>query len=283
MAQKCWQLQCVTRSISQLFFTLPQATSLQHTKGPFGRAPAPLKTAPAPAPLVERLFWWSWSRFNTTFGKTASVDVKIERKMYNDHITLFPLHLIFSSPCSQSRIHCLPPTPPRSGLATGPRAPVAGWSPLSLPRRRASVPLAACRPCPAPPPSLPRPAGMRRGLPPPARLPLPRPASSARVAGSRRRSASPLPWPAPPACLRRLPCAAMPCLPRGHCWKQGGRVRRSQLEPRKCGSASPHGLQSPGKPGLQFWSHPETHRLGGLRPEPLLEPVMKPSQRGPKC
>jgi hypothetical protein len=43
-----------------------------HMKGLFGRAPAPPKTALAPAPLVERLFWWSWSRFKKMFDKTAS-------------------------------------------------------------------------------------------------------------------------------------------------------------------------------------------------------------------
>ena len=37
--------------------------------GLFGRAPAPPKIAPAPAVLVERLLWWSWSRFEECLAK----------------------------------------------------------------------------------------------------------------------------------------------------------------------------------------------------------------------
>jgi hypothetical protein len=39
------------------------------TTGLFGRAPASPKTAPAPAPLVEWLLWWSWSRFEKRLAK----------------------------------------------------------------------------------------------------------------------------------------------------------------------------------------------------------------------
>ena len=35
----------------------------------FGRAPAPPKTAPAPAPAVERLLWWSLSHFTNRLAK----------------------------------------------------------------------------------------------------------------------------------------------------------------------------------------------------------------------
>jgi hypothetical protein len=42
--------------------------------GLFGRAPAPPKTAPAPAPLVERLLWWSWSRFTKRLAKQLHAD-----------------------------------------------------------------------------------------------------------------------------------------------------------------------------------------------------------------
>jgi len=37
--------------------------------GLFGMAPALPKTAPAPAPEVERLLWWSWSRFRKRLAK----------------------------------------------------------------------------------------------------------------------------------------------------------------------------------------------------------------------
>jgi len=37
--------------------------------GPFGRASALPKTAPALAPQMERLFWWSWSRFRKCLAK----------------------------------------------------------------------------------------------------------------------------------------------------------------------------------------------------------------------
>ena len=39
------------------------------TKGLFGRAPALPKTAPAPALQMERLLWWSWSRFRKYLAK----------------------------------------------------------------------------------------------------------------------------------------------------------------------------------------------------------------------
>ena len=38
-------------------------------KAPFGRASALPKTAPALAPQMERLFWWSWSRFRKCLAK----------------------------------------------------------------------------------------------------------------------------------------------------------------------------------------------------------------------
>ena len=38
-------------------------------KGLFGRAPALPKTAPVLAPQMERLFWWSWSRFRKYLAK----------------------------------------------------------------------------------------------------------------------------------------------------------------------------------------------------------------------
>jgi len=39
------------------------------TEAPFGRAPALPKTAPALAPQMERLLWWSWSRFRKCLAK----------------------------------------------------------------------------------------------------------------------------------------------------------------------------------------------------------------------
>jgi len=39
------------------------------TMGLFGRAPALPKIAPALAPQMERLLWWSWSRFRKCLPK----------------------------------------------------------------------------------------------------------------------------------------------------------------------------------------------------------------------
>jgi len=41
----------------------------QYRKAPFGRASALPKTAPALAPQMERLLWWSWSRFRKCLAK----------------------------------------------------------------------------------------------------------------------------------------------------------------------------------------------------------------------
>ena len=38
-------------------------------KAPFGRASVLPKTAPALAPQMKRLFWWSWSRFRKCLAK----------------------------------------------------------------------------------------------------------------------------------------------------------------------------------------------------------------------
>jgi hypothetical protein len=46
--------------------------------GPFGRAPAPPKTAPAP--LVERLLRWSWSRFRKRLAKRLHVGFMNRKK-----------------------------------------------------------------------------------------------------------------------------------------------------------------------------------------------------------
>ena len=43
------------------------------SRGLFGRALAPPKTAPALAPLVERLLWWNWSRFEKCLAKQLLV------------------------------------------------------------------------------------------------------------------------------------------------------------------------------------------------------------------
>jgi len=43
-------------------------------QGLFVRALAPPKTAPAPASLVERLLWWSWSRFVKRLAKRLHAD-----------------------------------------------------------------------------------------------------------------------------------------------------------------------------------------------------------------
>ena len=40
-----------------------------HSEAPFGRASALPKTAPALTPQMERLFWWSWSRFRKYLAK----------------------------------------------------------------------------------------------------------------------------------------------------------------------------------------------------------------------
>ena len=43
------------------------------SRGLFGRALAPPKTAPALAPLVERLLWWNWSCFEKCLAKQLLV------------------------------------------------------------------------------------------------------------------------------------------------------------------------------------------------------------------
>jgi hypothetical protein len=48
-----------TKSRYDLLFYSVQESCKQENKGLFGRAPAPPKTAPALAPLVEWLLWWS--------------------------------------------------------------------------------------------------------------------------------------------------------------------------------------------------------------------------------
>jgi hypothetical protein len=57
--------------------------------------------------------------------------------------------------------------------------------------------------------------------------------------------------------------------------------RRSRTKPCFCGSASPKLLQWAKKPGLlrRSWSH--FWRLAGLQQEPVEEPELEPSQRGP--
>ena len=57
---------------------------------------------------------------------------------------------------------------------------------------------------------------------------------------------------------------------------------RSGAEPRFRGSASVDGLQRAIFRGLLRWSRLPALRLGGLRLEPLAEPLLEPSQTGPK-
>ena len=61
---------------------------LVHSLGLFGKAPAPPKTAPAPASLVERLLWWSWSRFENRLAKQLHPDFHEWIEMVNDQYAL---------------------------------------------------------------------------------------------------------------------------------------------------------------------------------------------------
>ena len=67
------QLQDMYLSFNEKFFL--QGNSMKKIwqgalmKGLFGRAPAPPKMASALASLLERLYWWSWNRFEKYLAK----------------------------------------------------------------------------------------------------------------------------------------------------------------------------------------------------------------------
>jgi hypothetical protein len=74
-----------------------EASLVCDMEGLFGRAPAPPKTAPAPALLVEWLLWWSWSHFGKHLanGFTSWIEIVKSQNWPCLHFFFFLLSFLF--------------------------------------------------------------------------------------------------------------------------------------------------------------------------------------------
>ena len=65
----CMEYSSILIHLCQSSYTQIKLLPFGVSEGLFGRAPALPKTAPALAPQMERLLWWSWSRFRKCLAK----------------------------------------------------------------------------------------------------------------------------------------------------------------------------------------------------------------------